>query len=219
MANKEWIKKGVDGLEFGERLGDLIAHYKTTATAIAKEAGISQSGMSGYLNKDRAPDCASIIALAKHFGVSTDYLLGLSTVKTPSTDMQAIISYTGLSEENALTLHRMKVGSFSPVVSAPSGDLETINASEPYLDCLNDLLAAIGTQKESVIRDYMLIRYYADGVKFYDPNYFDEVRELELLEHGHTSVPVRVLIEYKCIQIAKAIERYLLDKYTSTESE
>ena len=219
MANKEWLKKGVDGLEFGERLGDLIAHYKTTATAIANEVRIPQSAISEYLNKNREPSCAAIIALAKHFGVSTDYLLGLSKVKTSSTDMQAIISYTGLSEENALTLHRMQVGRSEPVVSAHSGDSEVINASEPYLDCLNDLLAAMGTQKESLIRDYMLIRYYADGCKSYDPNYFNEYREMEMLEHGHTSVPVRVLIEYKCIQIAKAIERYLLDKYTSTESE
>ena len=51
MANKEWIKKGADGLTFGERLEDLINLNKTTATALAKDTGLAQSAISDYLNK------------------------------------------------------------------------------------------------------------------------------------------------------------------------
>ena len=100
MANKEWIKKGADGLSFGERLGDLIANNKTNATALAKEAGLQQSAISDYLNKDRAPDCGTIYALARHFHVSADYLLGLEPI--PATDLTTrdIHRKTGLSEEN-----------------------------------------------------------------------------------------------------------------------
>ena len=100
MANKEWIKKGADGLTFGERLGDLIKLNKTTATALAKDTGLSQSAISDYLNKDRAPDCATIYALARHFHVSADYLLGLEPI--PATDLTTkdIHRKTGLSEEN-----------------------------------------------------------------------------------------------------------------------
>ena len=70
MANKEWLKKGADGLSFGERLGDLIANNRTTATALARDTGLSQSAISDYLNKDRAPDCAAVCALARYFSVS-----------------------------------------------------------------------------------------------------------------------------------------------------
>lgn len=100
MANKEWIKKGADGLTFGERLEDLIKLNKTTATALAKDTGLSQSAISDYLNKDRAPDCATIYALARHFHVSADYLLGLEPI--PATDLTTkdIHRKTGLSEEN-----------------------------------------------------------------------------------------------------------------------
>lgn len=100
MANKEWIKKGADGLTFGERLEDLIKLNKTTATALAKDTGLSQSAISDYLNKDRAPDCATIYALARHFRVSADYLLGLEPI--PATDLTTkdIHRKTGLSEEN-----------------------------------------------------------------------------------------------------------------------
>ena len=100
MANKEWIKKGADGLTFGERLEDLIKLNKTTATALAKDTRLSQSAISDYLNKDRAPDCATIYALARYFHVSADYLLGLEPI--PATDLTTrdIHRKTGLSEEN-----------------------------------------------------------------------------------------------------------------------
>lgn len=108
MANKEWIKKGADGLSFGERLGDLISNNKTNATALAKEAGLQQSAISDYLNKDRAPDSGTIYALARHFHVSADYLLGLEPI--PATDLTTrdIHNKTGLSEENISRLLKVE---------------------------------------------------------------------------------------------------------------
>lgn len=100
MANKEWIKKGADGLTFGERLEDLIKLNKTTATALAKDTRLSQSAISDYLNKDRAPDCATIYALARHFHVSADYLLGLEPIPAADLTTKDIHRKTGLSEEN-----------------------------------------------------------------------------------------------------------------------
>ena len=100
MANKEWIKKGADGLTFGERLEDLIKLNKTTATALAKDTRLSQSAISDYLNKDRAPDCATIYALARHFHVSAGYLLGLEPIPTTDLTTRDIHRKTGLSEEN-----------------------------------------------------------------------------------------------------------------------
>ena len=100
MANKEWIKKGADGLTFGERLEDLIKLNKTTATALAKDTGLSQSAISDYLNKDRAPDCATVYALARHFSVSADYLLGIDPIPAADHAVRDIHRKTGLSEEN-----------------------------------------------------------------------------------------------------------------------
>lgn len=104
MANKEWIKKGADGLSFGERLEDLIKLNKTTATALAKDTGLSQSAISDYLNKDRAPDCATVCVLAQYFSVSTDYLLGRSDVSSLDLTVQDIHRKTGLTEENITSL-------------------------------------------------------------------------------------------------------------------
>ena len=116
MANKDWLSKGADGLHFCERLGDLIANNKTTATAVSAETGISQSALSEYISgkKDingnavyRAPDCASLIALSKYFSVSTDYLLGLTNVKTSDADVRDIAQQTGLSESNVTLLRNL----------------------------------------------------------------------------------------------------------------
>ena len=100
MLNKDWHKKGADGLSFGERLGDLIAAHNTTANALANDTGISQSAISNYLNKDREPTCATICTLAQHFSVSSDYLLGLSPITSTNLTVKEIHSKTGLSEEH-----------------------------------------------------------------------------------------------------------------------
>ena len=50
MANKEWLKPGVDGLTVGERLGDLIANEGITQSQLAEKTGIKQSAISEYIN-------------------------------------------------------------------------------------------------------------------------------------------------------------------------
>ena len=112
MANKEWLRNGADGLSFGERLGDLISNNKTTATALAKDTGLSQSAISDYLNKDRAPDCATVFALARHFSVSADYLLGIDSIPATNQSVREIHRKTGLSEKNITRLMEMESYSY-----------------------------------------------------------------------------------------------------------
>lgn len=45
-----------------------------------------------------------IIAIAQHFNVSADYILGLSSVSSVNEDIQTVCKVTGLSEENAKLL-------------------------------------------------------------------------------------------------------------------
>lgn len=116
MAKKEWLAKGADGLSFGERLGDLISKKGITQAELAKVTGIGQSRLSDYIagkqidkeSDERlyaAPDCATVITLAKYFSVSADYLLGISKNPSPSMEIRAICDYTGLSESSAEYLH------------------------------------------------------------------------------------------------------------------
>lgn len=123
MAKKGWMDKGADGLTFGERLDDLLTASGITQAKLAKETGIIQSAISGYISgkrrdpeddttrEYRAPDCGSLIALANYFGVSADYLLGLSKIKTPDNSIQSACDVTGLSEKAIKWLHSVNCSS------------------------------------------------------------------------------------------------------------
>lgn len=211
-------------LTMGERFKDARTvhnkHGKETTGAVAEATGVSKSTLSEIENDSRVPGAKIIAELARHYGVSTDYLLGLSDVITPDTTAQAVIAYTGLSEDNVLTLHHMKENASNPMLSDAADDgTININGCKPYLDCLNDLLDAIYSKKDTIIRDYIPMQYYAEWNKHYDPLYFSEERELDLQAHGHTSVPISALIEQKSIKIAREIEKYLIGKYTGMDGD
>ena len=123
-------------LTMGERLKDARTvhnkHGKETTSAVAKAAGVSKSTLSEIENDRRDPGARIIAELARHYGVSADYLLGLSDVITPDTTAQAVIAYTGLSEDNVLTLHHMKENASNPMLSDAADDgTININSCKP----------------------------------------------------------------------------------------
>lgn len=170
--------------------------------------------------KDRSVGYDKIAALAKHYGVSSDFLLGISDIKTPDTTAQAVIEYTGLSEDNVATLHRMAENAlFHDVCETAEDGTITINGEQPYLDFLNDMLSAVYAGKETFAREYILLRYYAERLPNYDPLYSGESVDEALADHGYTSIPISAFIEHKSMRIARAIEKYLVGKYTSPDGQ
>lgn len=127
MAKKGWLAKGADGKSFGARLYDLIVDRGINQAELSKETGIVQSALSGYVsgtrldpdddtNRDyRAPDCSSIIALARYFSVSTDYLLGItgdpSIHPTATDDLQ--ISAKAIQQMHSFAVHEKKAAELS----------------------------------------------------------------------------------------------------------
>lgn len=61
---------------FGERLNNLIKTYNTTQIAIAKLCGVQRQSVSLWVLGKTRPDIISVVTIARHFGVSTDFLLG-----------------------------------------------------------------------------------------------------------------------------------------------
>lgn len=205
---------------FAKSISELMRERGITQEEIAAEIGKTRQTVSQYVNGISEPGYDTLVKIADYFGVSTDYLLGRTSVKTPDSSVQAIIAYTGLSEENTLTLHRMTENvSDSMLPNAANDETININGCKSYLDCLNDLLDAIYSKKDTVIRDYILIQYYSKWIKCYDPRYFSEERELDLQAHGHTSIPISAFIEQKSINISREIEKYLIEKYATMDGE
>lgn len=62
---------------FKERLKELREERELNQSQLALESGISQAAIAKWESGDRTPNMYSLIILAKYFGVTTDYLLGL----------------------------------------------------------------------------------------------------------------------------------------------
>ena len=69
-------------IELGKRIQKLRKDKKMTQKQVAEAIGISASTLCGYESEDKLPPYPTLLKLAKLYGVSTDFLIGLSTDKT-----------------------------------------------------------------------------------------------------------------------------------------
>lgn len=100
----------MDSLEkFHARLKQLIAEDGTKLRPLAKKLGVSSIGiLSDWQNGNKTPRADSVLKLADYFGVTTDYLLGLTDIRTTSTSVRAAAELTGLSESAVNILSQME---------------------------------------------------------------------------------------------------------------
>lgn len=69
-----------------KRLLELRKESSENQDALADVSGFSRSTVSNYENGNRLPTLEFIIAAAKHYGVSTDYLIGLTNERNSPKD-------------------------------------------------------------------------------------------------------------------------------------
>lgn len=89
---------------FPTRLRGLIESRKTTITALANVLKISRQSVSQYQDGTGQPNVDKLCKIAQHFNVSTDYLVGLSSVPSTNNDTRDICEKTGLSEHTVSRL-------------------------------------------------------------------------------------------------------------------
>lgn len=87
-----------------KRIVSLREEKGETQQELADAIGITRQSLSRYEIAARTINIEVLGALAQHFGVSADYLLGLSDVRSTEQDMQAACEMTGLSEETITKL-------------------------------------------------------------------------------------------------------------------
>ena len=86
------------------RLRGLIESRKTTITALANVLKISRQSVSQYQDGTGQPNVDKLCKIAQHFNVSTDYLVGLSSIPSTNNDTRDICEKTGLSEHTVSRL-------------------------------------------------------------------------------------------------------------------
>lgn len=101
---------------FFERFADLCKGIGETPNSVAKTLGISSGSVTAWKNGTE-PRNKTLSAIADHFGVTTDYLLGKEAEKAPTISGERDIldeidiafygNYKELSEANKETLRAM----------------------------------------------------------------------------------------------------------------
>lgn len=217
-------------LTMGERFKDARLvhnqHGKETTGAVEKATGVCKSTLSQIENDKRDPGAKTVSELAKHYGVSADYLLGLSEVITPDATAQAVIAYTGLSEDNVRTLHNAAESSGGTIIAEEEDRQLTFDGNKPFLDCLNDLLDAVFYDRETIIKHYIRLRrttMKSDSIDLWylmgQPTPIIGFEPRRYSDHSAQFAIDNELVEYDCLKIAKEIEEYLKGKYIAGQND
>ena len=91
-----------------KRIVSLREEKGETQQELANAVGITRQSLSRYEIAARTVSVEVLGALAQHFNVSADYLLGLSDVKSTEQDMQTACEVTGLSEYAISAFNELK---------------------------------------------------------------------------------------------------------------
>lgn len=162
-----------------EDIGDAIRYYreinKLTQKELANKLSISPSTIGMYEQNRRTPDIQTLASMSKIFGVSTDYLLGLSRSSTGANDCYNYfyeageanwsinkiaekkgVSYEELLEKSCIEKERFDsiwYGSVQPIAE------ELIRISK-VLDVSVDYLLNISQREKITTDEEIILRYY-----------------------------------------------------------
>lgn len=91
-----------------KRLNELLEEQKIDQEVFAVDIGIAEGSLSNYRTGKRFPDGNVLAKMSKKLKVSTDYLLGLSNLKSPEKDIKISSTTTGLLDDQTKYLEYMK---------------------------------------------------------------------------------------------------------------
>lgn len=129
---------------FQERFCELVGET-ATQEEIAKIVNSSRQNVGNWLSGKSKPDIYALVEIAKGYNVSTDYLLGITDVKSSNVTEKAICDYTGLTE-----------GSIQSIVDSTSKHLFCKRALNHIIESLYDgLLFIIDENAFLHLKQYM----------------------------------------------------------------
>ena len=89
----------------GQRLYECREKTGMKQADVARALNVQRQQISYYENDSRQPDLDRLKELSRLYGVSTDYLLGITDVASIDTNLKAVCEYVGLSERSVDILH------------------------------------------------------------------------------------------------------------------
>lgn len=210
-------------LTMGERFKDARTvhnqHGNQTMAQVHNATGISAS-MIKELEADSSRDFGycKISKLAEHYGVSIDWLLGLSPARTIDPEIQGVCKYTGLSESSVKYLYAKQATNDPHIAHLIdsvlfSSDCDFFDTA--HLELLSELLCSGSSVDDSILG---VILDIADAKKRYKQRNHrlnDEQRKLvsdaaaTLSENGFLAITADVAYRHS-IEMAVAAFRQLV---------
>lgn len=145
---------------FSKRFCELRNEKNLKQSDLIERLHCSQSTLSGYEN-GRTPSGEFIVDVAQCFGVSADYLLGLSQDRTPAgDDLSAAVELAasraveaGAPPVAASDLARVARRMAEYLARDPSAGAEPARLAAVLLTAMDGLLAALGTDSTAQVLD------------------------------------------------------------------
>lgn len=93
---------------FPTRFRNLCDEGEKTRVELAEEFNVTRQTITNWQTGFTVPDAKNLRDIARYFGVTTDYILGLTEIKTLNNlDVREISDCTGLSEKAVQALKRL----------------------------------------------------------------------------------------------------------------
>lgn len=132
---------------FPSMLRKLMEINGTTQEEMKTVLGLmNRQSVTGYVDGSTQPTPEKIIAASKYFGVSADYLLGLSEHPSIEGGRREAAEYTGLSEAAVEALHEIKghfeVGDFDVDGSYIKDEKESLQEADKLMGVASALIAS-----------------------------------------------------------------------------
>ena len=108
MKSVTRVKKLNDNANVGDRIKFVRTNKLMSQDDLADKIGRKRPEITMYESGARTPDIYTLRDIAKTFGISADYLLGISDVAVSDIDVIGINGLTGLSEEAINNLIKLK---------------------------------------------------------------------------------------------------------------
>lgn len=177
-----------------EDIGDAIRYYreinKLTQKELANKLSISPSTIGMYEQNRRTPDIQTLASMSKIFGVSTDYLLGLSKSRTGENDCSTYFYENGEVNYSIRQIAEMKGISYEEILEKSCIEKERFSSiwfgsSQPVAEELIRLSHVL-----NVSIDYMLDNSRREKITS------DE--EIILRYYHHDEESIMMLLESFC---------------------
>lgn len=132
---------------FGANLADALEERRMTQKELARRAGVTEAAVSRYLTGERAPQAATVAALARALDCSTDDLLGAPKSGPEKARMRFARNLTA-----AMAAHGMSVGGLAEAAGLSQAAVSRyVNGRRaPKTDAAAAVAKALGTTVDAL---------------------------------------------------------------------